>query len=63
MNTIREMREKQINLEREITDRQNKVIDTIINKLFEHPIAMNSEHYEFLKEIETELREYKRNYL
>ncbi len=63
MKTIEEIRREQKALEREITNRQNEAIDAIINKLFEHPIAMNNEHYEFLKEIEIELREYKRNYL
>ena len=63
MKTIEEMKREQKALEREIANKQNEAIDTIINKLFEHPIAMNNEHYEFLKEIETELREYKRNYL
>ena len=63
MKTIEEMKREQKALEREIANKQNEAIDTIINKLFEHPIAINSEHYEFLKEIETELREYKRNYL
>ena len=63
MNTINTIREKQANLEREITSRQNEAIDIIIDKLFKYPIAMNSEHYKFLKEIETELREYKKNYL
>ena len=63
MKTIEEMRREQKALEREIENRQSEAIDVIINKLFEHPIAMNSEHYEFLKEIETDLREYKRNYI
>ena len=63
MKTIEEMRREQKALEREIENRQSEAIDVIINKLLEHPIAMNSEHYEFLKEIETDLREYKRNYI
>lgn len=63
MNTIEETRRMQKAIERAIINKQKEAIDTVINKLFEYPIAMNSEHYEFLKEIETELREYKRNYL
>ena len=63
MKTIEEMKREQKALEREIANKQNEAIDAIINKLFEHPIAINDEHYEFLKEIETELREYKRNYM
>lgn len=63
MKTINELREEQRAIEREIINRQNEAINEIINKLYNHPIAMNDKHYEFLKEIENELREYKRNYL
>lgn len=63
MKTIEEMKREQKALKREIANKQNEAIDAIINKLFEHPIAINDEHYEFLKEIETDLREYKRNYM
>ena len=63
MKTIEELKKEQKALEREISNRQNEALDAIINKLFEHPIAINSKHYKFLKEIETDLREYKRNYI
>lgn len=63
MKTIEELKKEQKALEREIANRQSETLDTIINKLFEHPIAINSKHYKFLKEIETDLREYKRNYI
>lgn len=63
MKTIKEMREEQRAIEREIANRQTEAINEVINKIYNHPIAINDEHYEFLKEIENALREYKKEYL
>ena len=43
-------------------EQKTKEIDTIINKIFEYPIALSDKHYNFLKEIEKELREFKIRY-
>ena len=43
-------------------EQKTKEIDTIINKIFEYPIALSDKHYSFLKEIEKELREFKIKY-
>ena len=60
--TMREMKEEMKRMEREIETNRRKDLDTIINKLFEHPIAQIDEHYDFFKEIEKDLKEYKTKY-
>ena len=62
MKTINEIRKEQKALEREIEKRQVETIDAIINKLFEYPIAIADKHYDFIKEIESDLREYKKTF-
>jgi len=51
---------------REITthfdEQKRKDINTIIDKIFEYPIALNDIHYNFLKEIEKDLKEFKIKY-
>ena len=46
-------------IEEELVNNQRE----IINKLYKHPIARADEHYDFLKEVEKTLRDYKRDYL
>lgn len=46
------------NIKNEIEQSQRTDIENIINALFEHHIAQNDTHYEFLKQIEQSLREY-----
>lgn len=46
----------------QFNEQKRKDIDIIINKIFEHPIALNDVHYNFLKEIERELKEFKIKY-
>ena len=36
-------------------------LEKIIDKLFNYSIAQNDKHYDFLKEIEEDLREFKKN--
>lgn len=63
MTNFREMRlaiEKQ---EQEMHKAQENAINSIINELYDHPIAMDDTHYEFLKKIEKELRQYKKDFL
>lgn len=50
-------------IEEELVNNQREIIDELINKLYKHPIARADEHYDFLKEIEKTLRDYKRDYL
>ena len=58
-----EMQEQMRKIENEFEEQKSKELDTIIKKLFEHPIAQNDKHYQFLKEIEEDLRKYKVNYM
>ena len=57
-----EMQAQMAKIQKEYEEQRNKDLDTIIQKLFEHPIAQNDTHYQFLKEIEKDLRNYKSNY-
>lgn len=57
-----EMQAQMIKIQKEYEEQRNKDLDIIIQKLFEHPIAQNDTHYQFLKEIEKDLRNYKSNY-
>lgn len=50
-------------IEEELVNSQRKVIDELINKLYNHPIAMADEHWDFLKEVEKTLRDYRKDYL
>ena len=57
-----EMQAQMRKIQKEYEEQRNKDLDIIIQKLFEHPIAQNDTHYQFLKEIEKDLRNYKSNY-
>ena len=50
-------------IEEELINNQREVIDELINKLYNHPIARADEHWDFLKEVEKTLRDYRRDYL
>ena len=63
MNYRNKAQELRRAIEEELTNRQREIIDELINKLYNHPIAMADEHYDFLKEVEKTLRDYKRDYL
>lgn len=60
--TAKEMKAEMNRLHQEIENNKNRDLENIINKLYNHPIAQNDRHYDFLKEIEKDLREYKKNY-
>lgn len=46
----------------ELNSQQKKDINDIISKLYNHPIAMDNPSYNFLKEIENDLKKFKRKY-
>ena len=62
MKTLAELRKEQKAIEAELAKRQTEAIDELIQKLFNHGIAQADPNYEFLKEIEMKLREFKRDY-
>lgn len=55
------MRMQILELQANNLEARRKELDAIINKLYEYPIAMSDKHYDFLKELEEELREFKKN--
>ena len=57
-----EMEVQMRKIQNEYEAQKRKDLDAIIQKLYNHPIAQNDTHYQFLKEIEKDLREYKANY-
>lgn len=63
MTNFREMRLAIEEQAYEMRKAQENTIDNIIKELYDHPIAMNDDHYEFLKKIEEELRQYKIDFL
>lgn len=58
-----EMKDQLSKTEREIHEWQKKELDKIINKMYHYPIARADEHHDFIREIEKELRDFKRNCL
>lgn len=46
----------------ELNSEQKKDINDIISKLYNHSIAMDNPSYNFLKEIENDLKEFKKRY-
>ncbi len=61
--TVNEMKNEIYTLNSMINAERKMRLDYIINKLFEHPIAQIDEQYDFLKEIEKDLREYRKDFL
>ena len=45
-----------------LEDERLKDLEKIIDKLYNHPIAMIDKHYNFLNEIENDLKEYRLKY-
>lgn len=62
MKTLVELRKEQKAIEAELAKRQTEAIDELIQKLFNYGIAKADRNYEFIKEIEMKLREFKRDY-
>lgn len=56
-----EMRAQIFELQIENLEARKKELDAIINKLYNYPIAINDKHYNFLRELENELKELKKN--
>ena len=56
-----EMRTQIFELQIKNFEAREKELVAILTKLYEYPIAKNDKHYAFLKELENDLREFKKN--
>ena len=55
------MRNQIFELQKKEHEAREAELDKIIKKIFDYPIASSDKHYEFLKELEKELKEFKKN--
>lgn len=55
MMNIFEAREAINKMEKEINQRKIEEAEKIYKKVYNHPCAMNDEHYEFFKEVQEDL--------
>lgn len=62
MADIREMKNQMWEIHMEIEKERNEDLDKIIKKLFEHRIGRFDPQFEFIKEIESDLKAYKFKY-
>ena len=61
--TSREVRNYIAELQKAELEDRKRELDEIIQKLYNHPIALNDKHYKFLQEIENDLRDFRINFL